>query len=191
MSKLPEQRKSPQEIAALRDQLGIRPVASEQPLPDPPRQPAPPPSEPAPPTRQHRQKPPTLRPRDIPEVPPAPIDHDTGLPVKRHTPEELAALRLRSMFETQDGAQSMPVRRERTLFVIFGYIVAAAAIIPVYRSMPAILPMAMCFLALLYATYLFICRPYSRHHGAFIGILVLFVIVYAALQYFPQLQHAS
>ena len=185
MSKLPEQRKSPQEIAALRDQLGIRPVAPEEP-PDPQPQ-APAPSSPPP----RRQKKTIVHPRDIPEVPPAPIDEATGLPVKRHSSEELAALRLRSMFETQDGAQSMPVRRERTLFVVFGYVAAAAAIIPVHQQMPAVVPMAVCFFALLYATYLFIYRPYSRHHGAFIGIMVLFVLVYAALQYFPQLRHAS
>jgi hypothetical protein len=190
MSKLPEQKKSPQEIAALRDQLGVRPPASEQPqLPTP--QPAAPADSPATPPRPHRQKAPAIRPRDIPEVPPAPIDQATGLPVKRHTRDELAALRLRSMFETQDGAQSMPVRRERTLFVIGGYLLAAAAIIPIARSMPAILPMALCFVALTYAAYLFIYRPYSRHHAAFIGILVLFVLVYAALQYFPHLRHAT
>lgn len=187
MSKLPEQKKSPQEIAALRDQLGIRPVAHEPPE----LAPAPPPSEAALVAAPKRQKAPAIRPRDIPEVPPAPIDQATGLPVKRHTAEELAALRLRSMFETQDGVQSLPARHERRLFVIMGYLVAASAIIPIARGMSAILPMAICFVALAYAAYLFIYRPYSRHHAAFLGILVLFVLVYAALQYFPQLRHAT
>lgn len=192
MSKLPEQKKSPEEIASLRDQLGIRPAAPAADAPPVANPLAPQPSAAEPvvlpaPTRQDAAR--SLH--DVPEVSPAPLDEETGLPVKRRTADELAALRLRGVFETQDGAMHLPVRRERTLWVICGYLFAAAAAIPVYHGMPALLPLAMSLVALAYAAFLFFRRPYSSHHGAFIGIVVMFVLIYAALQYFPHLRHAT
>jgi len=187
MSKLPEYKKSPEEIAALRDRLGVRPPAETPPAPAPD-----PFSDDEPVVLRETVENPPVRPlHDLPDVQPAPIDEETGLPVKRHTADELAALRLRGMFDTQDGALTIPVRRERTVFVLCGYALAASAAIPVFHEMPAVLPVSMTFAALAYAAYLFICRPYSRHHGAFIAMLVLFVWIYAALQYFPQLRHAT
>jgi uncharacterized membrane protein YozB (DUF420 family) len=34
-------------------------------------------------------------------------------------------------------------------------------------------------------------KPVSRHHAAFIAVLALFLIVFSALYYFPQLRHAT
>jgi len=172
---LPEQKKTPQEIAALRGKLGIPTVvANGEELATEPVA--------------------TLKPdllHDAEDVPEPAIDPITGLPVHRHSDEELERIRLRGMFETQDHALRLPARRERTWIVIGGYLFAMSAAVPVYHNLPMILPSTIALLSLAFGAYLFFLRPYSKHHGAFIGIVVLFVLTYAALQYFPQLRHAT
>lgn len=176
---LPEQKKTPEEIAALRGKLGIPTLLPNQ--------------EAEPPVLVATPKPGPLsaiEPIPEPVIEPA-RDPITGLPLSRHTNDELDRIRRRGMFETQDEAIRLPVRRERTWIIIVGYLFAMSAAIPVYHSLPMLLPLAMEVLSLAFAAYLFFMRPYSKHHGAFIGIVVLFVLTYAALQYFPQLRHAT
>ena len=172
---LPEQKKTPEELAALRGRLGIPTVS---PRVD---------SEATNPVA-------TLKP-DSPAakepVPQPALDPATGLPAHRHTNDELDRIRRRGMFETQDEAIRLPARRERTWIILVGYAFAMSAAIPVYHSLPILLPVAIAAASLAFAAYLFFLRPYSKHHGAFIGIVVLFVLTYAALQYFPQLRHAT
>ena len=176
MSTLPEQRKTPEEIAALRGQLGIPTVVPEvasvaEVAPEPP------------PVA-------TLSPAPA-ETIETPIDPETGLPFHRHSDDELERLRRRGMFETQDGALQLPVRRARSWMVVCGYLFAASAAIPVYHSLPIVLPLAIALLSLAFGAFLYFLRPYSKHHGAFIAVVVFFVLTYAALQYFPQLRHAT
>jgi hypothetical protein len=45
--------------------------------------------------------------------------------------------------------------------------------------------------ALLISIFIFARRPLSRHHSAFIAAMALFVIVFGALHYFPNLQHGT
>jgi hypothetical protein len=45
--------------------------------------------------------------------------------------------------------------------------------------------------ALLLAAFIFLRRPISRHHAAFIAMIALLVLVFGALHYFPQLRHAT
>jgi hypothetical protein len=171
---LPEQKKTPEEIAVLRGKLGIPTIVSTSDLAAEPVA--------------------TLKPdllHDVEDVPEPVIDPITGLPVHRHSGQELERIRLRGMFETQDHALRLPARRERTWIVVGGYLFATSAAIPVYHKLPIMLPAAIALLSLAFGAYLFFLRPYSKHHGAFIGIVVLFVLTYAALQYFPQLRHAT
>ncbi len=172
---LPEQKKTPEELATLRGKLGV-------------------------PTLLPREEPEVSRPvttlkrEPLVSVEPVPepiLDPITGLPAHRHTNDELDRIRRRGMFETQDEAIRLPVRRERTWVVVVGYLFAMSAAIPVYHSLPMMLPLGIALVSLAFAAFLFFLRPYSKHHGAFIGIVVLFVLTYAALQYFPQLRNAT
>jgi len=171
---LPERKKNPDEINALRGKLGI-PTAVPGDEPDP---------KPA-----ARLQP--GFPADIEPVSEPAIDPITGLPAHRHTNDELERLRLRGMLETQDAARHRPARRERTAVVLGGYLFAMSGVLPVYHNLPMAVPLGIALLSLAFGAYLFFLRPYSKHHGAFIGIVVLFVLTYAALQYFPQLLHAT
>jgi K+-transporting ATPase A subunit len=46
-------------------------------------------------------------------------------------------------------------------------------------------------LALIIAAIIFFKKPLSVHHAAFITVAVLFVVVFGALHYFPQLRHGT
>jgi hypothetical protein len=205
MTPLPERKKSPEEIAALRDQLGIPGDASPAPAPaepgpaaassaasvddaavdvDVPVVEAAPVPIAAPHSLRKSEREPVLH--VAPEPPP-----DSPLPVHRHSDEELAALRRRSVFDTQEHAVHMPVRRAPTVLVIGCYLVAVSPALMIYHSLPILLPAAFVLLALGLGAFLFFLRPYSRHHGAFLGIVCLFVITYGALHYFPHLRHAT
>ena len=182
MSSLPEQKKTPEEIAALRDKLGI-PSAAQADADT---------SSPDEVVAELKPEPAASPVRPVHVVPAAPvkIDSASGLPLRRHSDEELEDLRRRGMFETQDEALRMPVRRAHGAWVITGYLFAASAAIPVYLELSVVLPVAVSAAALGFAAFLFFLRPYSRHHGAFISVVVLFVLIYAAFNYVPQLQHA-
>ena len=45
--------------------------------------------------------------------------------------------------------------------------------------------------AMLLAAFIYLRRPISRHHAAFIAVIALFVIVFGALHFFPHLRHAT
>jgi amino acid permease len=45
--------------------------------------------------------------------------------------------------------------------------------------------------ALLFAAFIYFKKPLSLHHAAFIAVMSLFVIVFGALYYFPQLRHGT
>ena len=179
MSLLPEYKKSPEEIAALRGKLGIPTVGNDDAG--------------APPSGAAAKLDATGPEVPVPLVTAAPVEVDpaSGLPLHRHSEQELADLRRRGMFETQNEALRLPVRRARGVWVICGYLLAASAAVPVYRDIPMVLPVVIAAAALGFAAFLFFLRPYSRHHGAFISVVVLFVLIYAALHYFPQLRHAT
>ncbi|MFU8892457.1 MAG: hypothetical protein ACNA8L_02405 [Luteolibacter sp.] len=171
---LPEQKKSPEEIHALRGKLGIAGVVLQDEADTTPVA--------------------TLSPERVKEDEAGSkplIDPATGLPVHRRSNDELERIRLRALLETQHNTQPRPARRERAMVVLSGYLFALSAVIPVYHNLPMILPLGIALVSLAFGAYLFFLRPYSKHHGPFIGIVVLFVLTYAALQYFPQLRHAT
>lgn len=207
MTPLPERKKSPEEIAALRDQLGIpgdAPATPAAPGAGPEHGSAAAPADAsgddsavdipvvdttpvaiaAPRSLRKSEREPVLH--VVPAPPP-----DSPLPVHRHSDEELAALRRRSVFDTQEHAVRMPVRRAHPALVIGCYLVAVSPALMIYHNLPILLPAASVVFAMGLGGYLFFLRPYSRHHGAFLGIVCLFVITYGALHYFPHLRHAT
>lgn len=122
-----------------------------------------------------------------PEAPP-----DSPLPHKRHTDQEIGEIRRRevlAMMNTQPNARLFPAH---PAIIIPGYLSAIAASAGIYfNQFPIVATLALVALALAVAVFIAIRKPMSRHHAAFISVISLFVLVFGALHYFPQLRHAT
>lgn len=175
---LPERKKTPEEIAALRGKLGVPAVVPleerEEPLPRLGTKPL---SEPTP----------------KPEPNPKPVlDPDSGLPVRRHTPGEIQHIQRQLMIEAQQIHSNRGMTmRERPWVIVLGYLFTMSILVPIYHELAIGLPMAMLAGAGSFAVFIFLKRPYSKHHGAFIGMIILFVLTYAMVTYFPPLRNAT
>lgn len=136
--------------------------------------------------------------------PPAP---DSKLPIHRHSDKELNEIRRRETL-AMIGTPIMPQTHTAHLsLVIIGYLLAiiggVAVAIPDYLAEVArdfgfyhdyfekILTATCAGLALPIAAFIYFRKPFSRHHAAFIGVITLFVIIFGALHYFPQLRHGT
>ncbi|RYD23927.1 MAG: hypothetical protein EOP88_02160 [Verrucomicrobiaceae bacterium] len=126
-----------------------------------------------------------------------PLEHheapaDSILPQHRHSDKELGEIRRREALAAVN-TQAPPKPMVAHLAVIIpGYIAAIAGGVCFHYYDLSIGVTATCVgIALLVAAFIFMKRPLSRHHAAFISVLTLFVIVFGALYYFPQLQHGT
>jgi hypothetical protein len=120
---------------------------------------------------------------------------DSKLPVHRHSEREISEIRRQeALAMLSPQAPPKPMTAHLAL-VIPGYLAAAAgaACFHFYDIEKRQLPFtATCAaIALLVAAFIFVRRPLSRHHAAFIAVMALFLIVFGALYYFPQLQHGT
>ncbi len=136
--------------------------------------------------------------------PPAP---DSKLPIYRHSHKELHEIRSRETL-VMLGTPILPqTHTAHPALIIPGYLFALigglTVAIPDYLAeivrsfgfysddFGKILTAACAGLALVIAAFIFIQKPFSRHHAAFIGVIILFVIIFGALHYFPQLRHGT
>jgi hypothetical protein len=126
-----------------------------------------------------------------------PIEHhealaDSKLPHHRHSDKELGEIRRREALAAVNTQAPPKPMVAHPAIVIPGYIAAIVAGVGFHYYDLAIQVTATCVgIALLVAAFIFIKRPLSRHHAAFIAVMSLFVIVFGALYYFPQLQHGT
>jgi hypothetical protein len=129
-----------------------------------------------------------LAPRSIPAA-------SSKLPVKRQDAQQVDEIRRREAL-AQLELPPHPVTLVAPLaLVIAGYLsvisaVAYAAFYDTSRS-HFMIPAALVILALGVCVFMFLKKPLSRHHASFIGMLVLFAIVFGTLSYFPNLQHGT
>jgi hypothetical protein len=239
MSLLPQRKKSPEEIARLRESFGVPSDADSPEIPTPPaaetlvshihqadvvhesapaalapmpgpkpthslkrseRQPTPPANPepetpPAAPTTRLEPKPVrSLKKSEQAPVKPRPETDERGkIPYRRHSDEELQEIRRREALATLNTAPPDPkLFPAHPVMIAPGYLLAAAgAACFVFDNYPLAATAACAAAALLHAAAIVLRRPLSRHHAAFISILALFVIVFGALHYFPQLRHAT
>ncbi len=123
-----------------------------------------------------------------PHRPPA----DSPLPVHRHSENEIKAIRKHEAL-----APHVPIPHPHSLTahpVVYvpGYLLAIAGAVFCFHYDLAIHYTAACEgLALLLAAFIWFKKPLSRHHGAFIAVMVLLVAVFGALHYFPNLQYGT
>jgi hypothetical protein len=124
----------------------------------------------------------------IPHRPPA----DSPLPVHRHSEHEIKVIR-----RNEALAPHAPIPHPKTLIahpVIYvpAYLLAIAGAVCCFYYDLALLYPAVCEgLALLIALFIIFKKPLSRHHGAFIAVMALLVVVFGALHYFPNLRYGT
>lgn len=191
MSPLPQRRKSPEEIAKLRETLGV--PAAEPPASTEPEtpSPAPPPAEPAAQPALPAKPPRSLRKSDetIPRLESPP---DSNLPHQRHSREELDAIRRREAMSMMNTAPNKRLFPAHPALITPGYIASLIAAAGIWWYQFPLWATALCaFAAFAIAGLLFVRHPVSRHHAAFITVLAVLLLVFASLYYFPQLRHAT
>lgn len=244
MSLLPQRKKSAEEIAKLRETLGIpgqAPAEAESPVlpamdssvaantevaaspsqeidasssPAPSHPPKPvrslkkserepvlagevdePANEPAAPAPQRPKIVRSLRKSEqVPLTPAAvhPVPDDSKLPNHRHSDRELNEIRRQAAISMQTPAFNPALQIAHLALVIPGYLFALAGALGFCHYELSLAVTASCVgAALLVALYIFWSKPLSRHHAAFISVISLFVVVFGALDYFPQLRHGT
>jgi len=118
---------------------------------------------------------------------------DGRIPFRRHSDEELHEIRRREAI----ALLNIPPPDPRLLpahpaAIAPGYVLAfSGASCFLFEDFPLAATAGCAAAALLVALAILLRRPISRHHSAFIFIIALFVIVFGALHYFPQLRHAT
>lgn len=117
---------------------------------------------------------------------------DSSLPIHRHSDKELGEIRRREMLTHTMAATPPPVLGAHPVLYTPGYLLVLGSAAGIYfYDVPMLVPAICVVLALCIATFIFIKKTLSRHHAAFIAVIALFVIVFGALHYFPQLQHGT
>jgi hypothetical protein len=137
----------------------------------------------------------SLRKSELVPITPADIHTppvDSKLPVHRHSDKELNDLRRKAAIAQHGAVVPFAAMKAHLALLIPGYLLTAAAVACFYYYELSISVTAGCIaVALLIAGFIFVKKPLSRHHAAFISVIALFVIVFGALHYFPQLRHGT
>lgn len=234
---LPQHKKSAEEIAKLRESLGITghdrddppppagppPAAVAPAVPAPSAAPAIPPErrEPRPPAHpdpvlaveisgppphhEHPPEEPAAPPARAPkqvrslrksEQGPLPKPHEppsgSRLPVHRHSEREIKVIRRQEALAPHAHIPHPQTLIARFYLFLPGYLLAlAGAVLCFYYGQALIYPAVCEVLALIIAAFIVFKKPLSRHHGAFIAVLALLVIVFGALHYFPNLKYGT
>lgn len=196
MSLLPQRKKSAEELANLRESLGIPGELPSEKAPQQPSSSDPAPAIPAP-FSLIPAKPPkpvsSLRKSEFVPLPvstPAPRPADSKLPSYRRSDGEIEELRRQDAI---DATVVLPQTQiAHPVLIAPGYLAAIAGAISFHFYQLEIRITAACVgIALLFAIWIFFKKTYSRHHAAFIAMMALFVIVFGTLHYFPQLRHGT
>lgn len=214
---IPNRKKTPEEIAALREGLGVPGSPAKQPpipatpppSPEPVYEPSPPQPHPVPqPSGQavlHLDTPkipPTkaepqahrLRKHELPLAPAPARTHKTTLPTQRHDLRDVAQIRKREALAKLNNPGLDPaahLRRQTAHPALFlpGYLLAAAAAIMVFQRVHPITPIVLLALSLAITLYIAIRKPRSRHQAAFIFVVAFIAAAFGVIHYAPLFQH--
>ena len=117
---------------------------------------------------------------------------DSKLPIHRHDDRELNEIRRQAAISNLAAPVLPQARTAHLVLIVPGYLFALAGAVGFYFYDLELAVTAACVAAaLLVAAIIYLKKPLSRHHAAFIGAIALFVIIFGALHYFPQLQHGT
>jgi hypothetical protein len=117
---------------------------------------------------------------------------DSGLPIHRHSPDEIREIRRQELLAIQKAVVGQASQKAHWIVVIPGYLFALAAIVACYYYQLGILITGGCLVvSFALAGFLLFRKPYSRHHAAFIGVMSLLIAIFSILYYFPQLRYGT
>jgi len=116
---------------------------------------------------------------------------DSKIPLHRHSDRDIMEIRRREFLEQVVPPVPPHSVRAHPIMLIAGYLLAVASPICAFFGMSVTVPGALAIAALLLAIFIFTAKPYSRPHAGFIGVIALFVLIFGALYYFPQLRNAA
>ena len=213
MSPLPERRKSAEEIARLRESIGVPQVidAVTEAAPDPqplghsgPVDPASAGSSSTTPSRdlvalRTARMVPALGKSDDHPTDPAPsedrapsLDGGSKIPAKKHSKRELEVIRRRqALAAMQSPVVDRRLASAHPVVLAPGYLLAlAGATCHLTDSFPAAATAGSALAGLIIAALVCWRFPSSRHHAAFIAVTALLVLVFGSLHFLPQFQHA-
>lgn len=197
---IPDKKKTPEEIAALRGEIGVPAPAVVEAIPPPPVL-APPAGErvihldiPAIPRITRTPPAHSLRKHDLPLAPAPPVTNKTPLPTRRQEPGDLAQIRKREALAQLDAHAKDPAAHLRAqtaspFLYIPGYLLAAAAAVVAYQRVHHVTPLTLLGLSLLITLFIAIRKPRSRHHAALIFIVIFLTAALGAIHYAPLFQN--
>jgi hypothetical protein len=117
---------------------------------------------------------------------------DSPLPVQRHNADQIQELRRQEAISLIAPHKEPPTLTAHWALIVPGYLCAiAGGVCWYFYELRIEIPGACVACAWLIAAFIFFARPFSRHHAAFIAVIALFVTVFGALYYFPQLKHGA
>ncbi len=200
MSPLPQRKKTPEELAKLRESLGIpgaAPAADESAPTETDAAEPPPAAEPAVartetpsaaavgPAADTAATESRLEPKPVRSLkkserehalePKSPAPAEGKLPTSRHSARELDEIRRREALSIQSPAVHLQAMTAHPALLILGYVLALGGGVG----------------GLAVAAFIFAKKKRSTHHAGFMAVIALLVIVFGALYLFPQLRHAS
>lgn len=205
---IPQKKKSPEEIAALRSQLGIPEIPQESPQEEPTE------------TPQVKQVAPenlideeTGEPIIVLEIksshapqsehhgpehalaPASPSLSKTKLPTRRHDQKTIAEIRRREILAQVTSTEADPVVQLRKItahpiLLIVTYLPALGAPIAAWQNTDYRIPAGLLLLATLLTFYIFLAKKRSRHHAAILTIIITMTLVFGGLHYAPLFNYA-
>jgi hypothetical protein len=197
MSLLPQRKKSAEEIAQLRESFGLpgsSPSEDEVPAKVPPKNlpaPAPvttaasPPREPKP-VKSLRKS----------EQGPAPLARsakdNSKIPARRRSAQELNEILRREALGNLNPKPNPLSQSAHLALVIPAYLLVIAGAVGCFFYNLEIQITASCLVAAwLIAAFIFLRKPFSRYHAAFIAVMAFFVTLFGVFHYFPQFLHGT
>jgi hypothetical protein len=200
---IPDKKKTPEEIAAFREDLGIPRTAAEQ-TQSPAPEHASPPDEPVIhldiqediPKLTRALQTHCFRKQDLPLAPAPPVTTKTALPTQRHTTDDIAQLRKREALAKLDTPGLDPAAHLRAqtaipFLYVPGYLLAIVAAAAAYQRVHHTTPLVLIALSLLITLYIAIRKPRSRHHAALIFIIIFLTAVFCGIHYAPLFHYGS
>jgi len=187
---IPQKKKSAEEIAALREGMGLM---KEMPLPEPASAEIPVQiSSPSVVLSPSREPKPThsFRKQDLPLAPASPSHRSTALPSQRTDPNDIAQIRKREALAKLNQPNSDPAAylRKQTAsrwLCCLTYLLAIAAPVTVFFQYPYFVPAALLAISSFFVVFIAWKKPRSRHHAALIFIIIFLSLVFGALHYAP------
>lgn len=188
---IPTRKKTPEELAALREEQGF---FQPQNPPASPFTAAPPPETTAPaPAREVRPKKRTihtLRKVELPLYPAPEVKQKTALPGYRRSTADLAEIQRREALANFSATPTDPIAHLKKLeahpvLLCAAYLPAFAAIYTAWNAFHFITPITLICVSGLLTAYIFWRKKRSRHHAAILFIILAMTLVFGGIHYAP------